>query len=132
MTTRTLARRLPPPRPLRPLRPAGPPPAWAFSEARPSPARPRLRVPSRGPYGPVAYWERPAPGDDPRLWEAVQRVQERRLARGISVTDLVARLERIGLRRSRETLSRVLNGKQPTTWETVEALAEVLGVELEV
>lgn len=88
------------------------------------------RRPSRGPGGDVHWWQRPAPAGDAGLWEAVQRCHGRLHQCRVSVTDLAHRLAAIGHPRRRETLSRVLNGKQPTTWETVAAIAEVLDVDL--
>jgi transcriptional regulator with XRE-family HTH domain len=79
----------------------------------------------------VAWWDRPAPDDDDARWEAIQRIQAHRLLRGIPVTEVTRRLAVIGAPLSRETLSRVLNGKQPTTWDTVAHLAEVLGVDVD-
>ena len=87
--------------------------------------------PTRAPSGEVRWWERPAPeASDPSLWRAVQRIQARRQQLGVSVTELARRLRGRGYPMRRETLSRVLNGKQPTTWETAERLADVLGVSL--
>ena len=89
------------------------------------------RRPTRAPHGEVLWWERPAPEEsDPKLWEAVQRIQTRRQHLGMSVTELARRLGAVGSAIRRETLSRVLNGKQPTTWDTAERLAQILGVEL--
>lgn len=79
----------------------------------------------------MAWWERPAPGGDEALWHAVQRLQAHRLLRGIPLAEVAGRMARIGAPITRETLSRVLNGKQPTTWGTVAALAEVLGVDVD-
>lgn len=92
--------------------------------------RTRGRVPTRGPAGPVHWWERPAPDEDAMRWEAVCRVQQRRLALGLSVMDVVRRLRASGQPLRRETLSRILNGGQPTTWQRVEALADLLDVDL--
>lgn len=79
----------------------------------------------------MRWWTRPAPEDsDPELWAAVQRVQARRLQLGMSVTELARRLTRGGQTIRRETLSRVLNGKQPTTWDTCERMADLLGIDL--
>jgi hypothetical protein len=90
--------------------------------------RTRGRRPTRGPRGEVAWWERCAPDGDTARWEAVCRLQERRLARGISVSDLARRTAAVGHPLRRETLSRVLNGQQPTTWHSVEVLADLLDV----
>ena len=80
----------------------------------------------------MRWWERPAPeSSDAALWEAVQRLQSRRLQLGMSVTDLARRIAGRGHPIRRETLSRILNGKQPTTWDTAERLAHVLGIEIE-
>ena len=80
----------------------------------------------------MRWWERPAPEEsEERLWEAVQRLQARRLQLNMTVTDLAGRLQRVGHSIRRETLSRVLNGKQPTTWETAQRLGEILGVEID-
>jgi plasmid maintenance system antidote protein VapI len=49
----------------------------------------------------------------------------------MSVTELARRLSAAGHEIRRETLSRVLNGKQPTTWATAERLAIILGMSLE-
>lgn len=88
--------------------------------------------PTRAPHGEVRWWERPAPEDsDPSLWQAVQRLQARRQQLGLTVTDLARRVSRGEFTMARETLSRVLNGKQPTTWATAERLADVLGIDLE-
>ena len=87
--------------------------------------------PTRAPYGEVLWWHRPAPeSSDPALWASVQRIHVRRQQLGISVTDLARRLTATGHPMRRETLSRILNGKQPTTWETAERLADMLGVDL--
>ena len=87
------------------------------------------RRPTRAPHGEVLWWERPAPEDsDPRLWEAVQRIQQRRQQLHMSVTELARRVSHQGSDIRRETLSRVLNGKQPTTWDTAERLARILGI----
>jgi hypothetical protein len=118
-----LARRLDPPR--------RPRPAEAHGAAPRRPARSLPRRPSRGPQGPVAWWERTAPDADEARWTAVQRLQAHRLERGIPVVEVTRRLAEIGAPLARETLSRILNGKQPTTWETVENLAEVLGVHVD-
>ena len=92
--------------------------------------QPPLR-PTRAPDGEVRWWERPAPEQsEPRLWEAVQRIQARRLQLQMTVTDLAVRLGQVGHSLRRETLSRILNGKQPTTWETAQRLAEIVGVNL--
>jgi plasmid maintenance system antidote protein VapI len=48
----------------------------------------------------------------------------------MSVTELARRLEQSGPPIRRETLSRVLNGKQPTTWATAERMADILGIDL--
>jgi ribosome-binding protein aMBF1 (putative translation factor) len=89
------------------------------------------RRPTRAPHGDVLWWERPAPEhSDPQLWEAVQRIQTRRQQLGMSVTELARRLAGQGRAIRRETLSRVLNGKQPTTWDTAERLAHILGMEV--
>lgn len=92
---------------------------------------PQVR-PTRAPDGEVRWWERPPPEDsDPRLWEAVQRIQARRQQLGMSVTELARRASRGQFTIARETLSRVLNGKQPTTWATAERLADVVGIDLD-
>lgn len=94
---------------------------WRAPEARPT----------RAPHGEVLWWERPAPEEsDPRLWRAVQRIHVRRQQLGMSMTELARRLTALGFPMRRETLSRVLNGKQPTTWETAERLADILGISL--
>lgn len=49
----------------------------------------------------------------------------------MSVTDLARRLTALGTPIRRETLSRVLNGKQPTTWSTAERMADILGITLQ-
>jgi plasmid maintenance system antidote protein VapI len=46
----------------------------------------------------------------------------------MSVTELARRLSAHGHPLRRETLSRILNGKQPTTWDTAERIADILGV----
>ena len=93
--------------------------------------RTRGRRPSRGPGGEVEWWARPAPGGDEALWAAVVRCHEALRATGLTVTDLEARLAATSRPLRRETLSRILNGRQRTTWETVEQLAEVLAVDLD-
>jgi DNA-binding XRE family transcriptional regulator len=118
-----LARRIEPPERRPPVRP--PAPACAGDRGRP-----RQPPPTRGPRGKVRWWQRPAPRGDTLLWEAVRRLQARRLERGLTVRALAEELARIAHPIRRETLSRVLNGKQRTSWETAEALAEVLGVDL--
>lgn len=87
--------------------------------------------PTRAPHGEVLWWHRPAPeSSDPALWAAVQRIHVRRQQLGMSVSDLARRLSASGRPMRRETLSRILNGKQPTTWDTAERLADLLGVPL--
>jgi hypothetical protein len=128
-----LARRISPPDPRRTN-----PPHRDGGDARRDPAAARAqgrwrtveRQPSRGPHGEVRWWERPDPGGDQLLWEAVQRLQEARLRHGVTLLVLAEQLTAIGYPRARETLSRILNGKRPTTWETAEALALVLDVDL--
>ena len=89
------------------------------------------RRPTRAPHGEVLWWERAAPeSSDPGLWEAVQRIQTRRQQLSMSVTELARRLSGQGRPMRRETLSRVLNGKQPTTWDTAERIAQILGLSL--
>jgi hypothetical protein len=92
--------------------------------------RMRGRIPTRGPRGPVRWWERPAPGGNELLWEAVIRVHEARIVQKVSISALVDHLAYRGHKIRRETLSRVLNGLQPTSWETVDELADLLGVSL--
>lgn len=53
------------------------------------------------------------------------------MALGLTVVDLARRTEATSRPLRRETLSRVLNGTQPTSWETVRILAELLDVDLE-
>lgn len=89
------------------------------------------RRPTRGPAGEVHWWERPAPDGNDRLWWAVQRLQDRRLQLRVSVTELARRYRSTGQRMTRETLSRVLSGKQPTTWATAERLAVLLDIDLD-
>ena len=92
--------------------------------------RPEAR-PTRAPYGEVLWWHRPAPEEsDPALWVAVQRLHVRRQQLGMSVTALARRVSAAGHPLRRETLSRILNGKQPTTWDTAERLADVLDIDL--
>ena len=87
--------------------------------------------PTRAPHGEVRWWERHAPEEsDPQLWEAVQRIQARRQQLGMSVTQLARSLGARGSPIRRETLSRVLNGKQPTSWNTAERMADILGIDL--
>ena len=87
--------------------------------------------PTRAPHGEVRWWERDAPeSSDPQLWVAVQRIQGRRQQLRMTVTELARRLAGRGRPIRRETLSRVLNGKQPTTWETAEHMADILGIDL--
>ena len=93
-------------------------------------ARPRGRRPSVGPQGQVHWWDRPAPGDDVELWEAVIRCHEALQRRGWTVSALARRLARHGHPVRRETLSRILNGQQRTTWETVEVIAQTLDIEV--
>jgi transcriptional regulator with XRE-family HTH domain len=64
------------------------------------------------------------------MWQAVQRLQRRRQQLGWSVTELARRLTDRGHPITRETLSRVLNGKQPTSWHTVEAMAEAMSADV--
>lgn len=64
------------------------------------------------------------------MWEATQRIHQHKLLRGLSAGVLVARLAAQGTDVRRETLSRVLNGRQATSWELLEALAEVTGADL--
>ena len=79
----------------------------------------------------MRWWERDAPEEsDPELWAAVQRIQVRRQQLRMSVTELARRLSGRGHPIRRETLSRVLNGKQPTTWATAERMADILGIDL--
>lgn len=85
--------------------------------------------PTRGPGGEVWWWQRRAPRGDEALWCAVQRLQARRLALGMSVSTLARRTQLTGRPLRRETLSRVLNGSQPTSWSTVWVLADVLGLD---
>lgn len=88
--------------------------------------------PTRAPHGEVRWWERPPPEEsDPALWVAVQRIQARRQQLAMSVTELARRVSSRGPAIRRETLSRVLNGKQPTTWATAERLATILGISLD-
>ncbi|GEM_PF-4477304 len=62
--------------------------------------------------------------------EAVQRVNRAAAARGLTRTEL-ARRARSGTRGwRRETVSRVLGGKQRPSWELLVALAEVVGQDL--
>ena len=90
------------------------------------------RRPTRSASGEVRWWERPPPeGSDARLWQTVQRLQARRMQRGMSVRELARRTTHTTQPLRRETLSRVLNGKQPTTWATVRVLADILGVDLD-
>lgn len=86
--------------------------------------------PTRGPFGEVPWWERPPPGGDAPMWDAVKRLQRRRLQLGLKVTHLARRMARLGHPISRETLSRVLNGKQPTSWATVAVMAEALSADV--
>ena len=65
------------------------------------------------------------------MWRAVQRIHIRRQQLGLTVTELARRLAGGGgFTMRRETLSRVLNGKQPTTWDTAERMADILGINL--
>lgn len=102
------------------------------SRMRHRPVRVRVRTPrpTRGPQGQVEWWERPAPGGHEALWAAVRHLHERRQQLGLSVAALARRLHDRGYPIARETLSRVLNGKQPTSWPTVEVLADLLGADL--
>ena len=85
--------------------------------------------PTRAPHGEVLWWERPAPeSSEPALWDEIQRLHLRRQQLGMSVSELARRMSAQGHPLRRETLSRILNGKQPTTWDTAERLADVLGV----
>jgi ribosome-binding protein aMBF1 (putative translation factor) len=87
--------------------------------------------PTRAPHGEVLWWERPPPeASDAALWRAVQRIHARRQQLDMSVSDLARRLAATGTPIRRETVSRVLNGKQPTTWETAERMADILGITL--
>ena len=116
------------------------PPERGAQPARPEPSaarraqgrwRTRGRLPTRGPRGEVWWWERPAPRGDTLLWEAVQRLHARRQSCCVTVHGLAEALAGIGHPIRRETLSRVLNGKQRTSWDTAEALSEILGVDLD-
>lgn len=78
----------------------------------------------------MPWWERPPPGGHESLWHAVKRLQRRRLQLGLQVTHLARRMARLGHPVSRETLSRVLNGKQPTSWATIEVMAEALSADV--
>ena len=79
----------------------------------------------------MLWWERPPPeASDAALWRAVQRIHARRQQLDMSVTELARRLAAGGTPIRRETVSRVLNGKQPTTWETAERMADILGISL--
>lgn len=94
---------------------------WRQPEARPT----------RAPDGEVLWWHRPAPeSSDPTLWAEVQRIHVRRQQLRMSISELARRLSADGRPLRRETLSRVLNGKQPTTWDTAERMADILGIEL--
>lgn len=85
--------------------------------------------PTRAPHGEVLWWERPAPeSSEPALWDEVQRLHLRRQQLGMSVSELARRMSALGHPLRRETLSRILNGKQPTTWDTAERLGDILGV----
>lgn len=95
---------------------------------RPGTRQPR---PTRGPHGEVRWWEREAPRGDEALWRAVQRLHERQQTLGVSLSELARRTDRTARPLRRETLSRVFNGTQPTTWDAVEVLAELLGVSLD-
>lgn len=92
--------------------------------------RRRGRQPSVGPGGPVRWWERAAPGEDEELWRAVLACHEALRAQGWTITGLAERLRASGWPVRRETLSRILNGRQRTTWPTVERIAVALDVEL--
>lgn len=90
------------------------------------------RRPTRDPRGHVIrWWDRSAPRGDEALWRAVMVIQEERLRVGLTVTDLARRVEAAGHPLRRETLSRVLQGKQATTWATVDALGRALGMALD-
>ena len=89
------------------------------------------RRPSVGPTGQVRWWERPAPGGDELLWAAVVRCHEAMRAEGLTIAQLARRLASTGRPLRRETLSRVLNGRQRTSWATVERLADVLGIDID-
>ena len=97
---------------------------------RPGAWRRRGRQPSVGPSGEVRWWERPAPGGDEELWRAIVACHEALRARGWSVTRLADRLRVTGRPIRRETLSRILNGQQRTTWETAERIAAALDIDL--
>jgi hypothetical protein len=98
---------------------------------RPGRWRRRGLVATWGPGGRVQWWERPAPGGDQLLWAAVVRLHQARQTAGVSMTRLAERMASCGHPIRRETLSRVLNGAQPTSWATAEAIAHVLGVSLD-
>lgn len=85
---------------------------------------------SRGTDRDVDWRARPAPGGDAKLWEAVVACHEALVASGRSVTWLARQLTALGEPLRRETLSRILNGRQRTTWDTVERLALALRIEL--
>lgn len=116
--------------------PQGPRPRterWAaHGRRRPRGAAPEgPSVPTRGPRGPVRWWRRAAPRGDDGLWRAVRRLQARRLQLGVSVSELARRTEAGPRTLRRETISRVLNGTQATSWATVEVLAELLDVDID-
>ena len=83
--------------------------------------------PTRGPAGEVRWWERPAPGGDEAMWDAVKTIHRRRISLGVSVCDLARRLRAAGTPVDRSTLSRVLNGLQPTSWDLIAAMAGEVG-----
>lgn len=60
----------------------------------------------------------------------MQRLHARRQQLRITVSELARRVSAGGYPIRRETLSRVLNGKQPTTWETAARIADILGISL--
>jgi hypothetical protein len=96
---------------------------------RPGRWRQRGLEPTRGPAGEVRWWERPAPGGDEAMWDAVKAIHRRRISLGVSVCELARRLEAAGTPVDRSTLSRVLNGVQPTSRDLIAALADEVGAD---
>lgn len=121
----TQARKIPPPSEPNDLGTTGlRPPSGRWRQPDPQP--------TRGAAGPVHWFQRPPPEDsDADLWAAVQRIQARRMQLGWTVRELARRSAAAGWPLRRETLSRVLNGKQPTTWATARRLAEVVGIDID-
>ncbi|MFP5308646.1 MAG: helix-turn-helix domain-containing protein [Actinomycetes bacterium] len=91
-------------------------------------------MPTRTPRGEeVRWWERPMPPEtrDAEAWEMCRELMRVLHATGrYSATGLSEACDAIGRPHARETISRVLNGKQPPSYGLVEDLAMAAGVDL--